>query len=192
MMTLTTRVAVICLMLGGLSGCAGVVAVGAVSSAVVANDNRTLGTQIDDTTADFEIAAALGAHDDLYDYTNISGIVMNQNTLLVGQAPNSMLRDKATTVVKQLKPQGKIFNQIRIGSPTSFTTRSNDAWITTKVKSQMLSHGGVDVTRVKVVTENGEVFLLGLVSREQGKLAAEVASTTTGVRKVVKVFEYTN
>ncbi|MCL1039416.1 BON domain-containing protein [Shewanella submarina] len=175
-----------------LSGCAGVVVVGAVGGAVVANDERSFRTQLDDTNADFEIASALSKHEDLQNQTNITGVVMNGNTLLIGQSPNSMLRDKAIRVVKELQLGGKLFNQIRIGNPTSFTTRSNDAWITTKVKTRMLNTDDLDVTRVKVITENGEVFLLGLIDKSQANLAVDVARNTAGVRKVVKVFEYTN
>ncbi|BDM66030.1 BON domain-containing protein [Shewanella sp. NFH-SH190041] len=175
-----------------LSGCAGVVAVGAVGGTVMANDERSLRTQLDDTNADFEIASALSAHQDLKNQTNITGVVMNGNTLLIGQAPNSMLRDKAIRVVKQLKLGGKLHNQIRIGNPTSFTTRSNDAWITTKVKGRMLHQDGLDISKIKVITENGEVFLLGLVNRQEANQAVEVTRNTAGVRKVIKVFEYTD
>lgn len=173
-----------------LSGCAGVVAVGAVGGAMMANDERSFRTQLDDTNADFEIASALSSHNDLKNQTHITGVVMNGNILLIGQAPNSMLRDKAVRVIKQLKIGGKLHNQIRIGNPTSFTTRSNDTWITTKVKGRMLSQTGLDITKIKVITENGEVFLLGLVDKEQADLAVDVTRNTAGVRKVIKVFEY--
>ncbi|MGL4517199.1 MAG: BON domain-containing protein, partial [Shewanella sp.] len=109
---------------------------------------------------------------------------------MIGQAPNSMLRDKAIKVVQNLKLGGKIHNQIRIGNPTSFTTRSNDTWVTTKVKGRMLNEKELDVTRIKVITENGEVFLLGLIHRSQADLAVDIARNTAGVRKVVKVFEF--
>ncbi|MGS0691720.1 BON domain-containing protein [Shewanella sp. 0m-4] len=175
-----------------LQGCAGAVMVGAVGGAMMVNDERSFKTQIDDTNADFNISSALASHDDLKNQANISGIVMNANVLMIGQAPNSMLRDKAVRTVKELKIGGKIHNQIRIGNPTSFTTRSNDTWITTKVKGRMLNEKGLDVTNIKVVTENGEVFLIGYVERAQADLAVEVARNTAGVRKVIKVFEYTD
>ncbi|WP_028775274.1 division/outer membrane stress-associated lipid-binding lipoprotein [Shewanella waksmanii] len=173
-----------------LQGCAGAVMVGAVGGAVMVNDERSFSTQLDDTNADFTISSALSKHEDLQNQTNISGISMNGNVLMIGQAPNSMLRDKAIRVVQELKLGGKIHNQIRIGNPTSFTTRSNDTWITTKVKSRMLGTDDLDVTRIKVITENGEVFLLGIVERQQADLAVDVARNTAGVRKVIKVFEY--
>ncbi|QIR15828.1 division/outer membrane stress-associated lipid-binding lipoprotein [Shewanella aestuarii] len=173
-----------------LQGCAGAVMVGAVGGAKMVNDNRSLSTQISDTNADFEIASALSKQEDIYKQTNITGVVMNGNVLMIGQAPNSMLRDKAIKIVQGLEIGGKIHNQIRIGNPTSFTTRSNDTWVTTKVKGRMLNEKNLDVTRVKVITENGEVFLLGLIEREQADLAVDIARNTAGVRKVIKVFEY--
>lgn len=175
-----------------LQGCAGAVMVGAVGGAMMVNDERSFETQVDDTNADFNISSALSAHEDLKNQANITAIVMNSNVLMIGQAPNSMLRDKAIRTVQELKIGGKIHNQIRIGNPTSFTTRSNDTWITTKVKSRMLGKDNLDVTNIKVVTENGEVFLIGLVERQQADLAVDVARNTAGVRKVIKVFEYTD
>ncbi|GGP68849.1 BON domain-containing protein [Shewanella saliphila] len=184
-----TRLLVIAV-LALLQGCAGAVMVGAVGGAKMANDERSMSTQISDTNADFTIASALSKHDDLNNQTNIAAVVMNSNVLMIGQAPNSMLRDKAIRVVQELEIGGKIHNQIRIGTPTSFTTRSNDTWVTTKVKGRMLNEKSLDITRIKVVTENGEVFLLGLIDRKQADLAVEIARNTAGVRKVVKVFEY--
>ena len=174
-----------------LQGCAGAVMVGAVSGAKMVNDERSMSTQISDTNADFVIASALSKHDDLNNQTNIAAVVMNNNVLMIGQAPNSMLRDKAIKVQKNFKIAGKILTQIRIGTPTSFTTRSNDTWVTTKVKGRMLNEKSLDITRVKVITENGEVFLLGLIDRKQADLAVDIARNTAGVRKVIKVFEYT-
>ncbi|WP_144211974.1 BON domain-containing protein [Shewanella donghaensis] len=173
-----------------LQGCAGVVMVGAVGGAKMVNDERSMSTQISDTNADFNISSALSQHQDIHNQTNITGVVLNSNVLMIGQSPNSMLRDKAVKVVQELEIGGRLHNQIRIGNPTSFTTRSNDTWVTTKVKTRMLNEKTLDMTRVKVVTENGEVFLLGLIEREQADIAVEIARNTSGVRKVIKVFEY--
>ncbi|MDO6679339.1 BON domain-containing protein [Shewanella sp. 4_MG-2023] len=173
-----------------LQGCAGMVMVGAVGGAKMVNDERSMSTQISDTNADFEITSALSKHEDIHNQTNITGVVLNSNVLMIGQSPNSMLRDKAIKTVQELEIGGKLHNQIRIGNPTSFTTRSNDTWVTTKVKTRMLNEKSLDVTRVKVITENGEVFLLGLIDREQADIAVDIARNTSGVRKVIKVFEY--
>lgn len=184
------KVALLILFLTQIQGCAGVVVVGAVGGAVMLNDERSFSTQLDDTNADFNIASALSTHEGISNQANITGVVMNGNVLMIGQAPNSMLRDAAINKVQSMKLGGKLHNQIRIGNPTSFTTRSNDTWITTKVKSRMLAADDLDVTKIKVITENGEVFLLGLVERSQAELAVDIARNTAGVRKVIKVFEY--
>ncbi|MCG9695363.1 BON domain-containing protein [Shewanella sp. Isolate11] len=175
-----------------LQGCAGAVLVGTVGGAMMINDERSFSTQLDDTNADFQISSELAKHDDLRNQTNITGVAMNGNVLMIGQAPNSMLRDKAINLVKALNLGGKIHNQIRIGNPTSFTTRSNDTWITTKVKTRMINDKELDTTRIKVVTENGEVFLLGVVPRDQADLAVDITRNTAGVRKVIKVFDTPN
>ncbi|NKF52199.1 divisome-associated lipoprotein YraP [Shewanella sp. WXL01] len=173
-----------------LQGCAGALMVGAVGGAKMANDERSMMTQFNDTDAGFNIINALSQDKELSERTNISGVVVNTNVLLIGQAPSSALRDRAVNIVQGLEIGGKLHNQIRIGNPTSFTSRSNDAWITTKVKTRMLNNNDLDITRVKVVTENGEVFLLGLIERSQADIAVDIARNTTGVRKVIKVFEY--
>lgn len=175
-----------------LTGCAGAMMAGTVSGAVMLNDERSIKTQLDDTNADFSIDSALRSNEEISDRCNITGVSMNGNVLLIGQAPSSRLRDLAISIVQGLKLGGKIHNQIRIGNPISFTTRSNDSWITTKVKGRMLNDAKLDMSRIKVVTENGEVYLLGVISREQADLAVDVARNTSGVRRVIKVFEYTD
>ena len=174
-----------------LQGCAGLIVAGAVSGAVMLNDERSLKTQLDDTNADFKISAALDKNKDIKEHAHIRAITVNRKILVVGQAPNSQLRDRAINIIADLKLGDKIYNQIRIGSPTGFTTRSNDTWITTKVKGRMLNHDGLDITRIKVVTENGEVFLLGVIAENQADLAVDVARHTSGVRKVIRVFDIT-
>ncbi len=174
-----------------LQGCAGLIVAGAVSGAIMLNDERSLKTQLDDTNADFKIAAELDKYADIKAQTHIRVITVNRKILVVGQSPNSQLRDKAISVISALKLGDKVYDQIRIGSSTGFTTRSNDTWITTKVKGRMLNQDGLDITQIKVVTENGEVFLLGLIAENQVDLAVDVARHTSGVRKVIKVFELT-
>lgn len=173
-----------------LTGCAGAMMAGTVGGAVVLNDERPITTQLDDTNTEFRITSVLSGDEELKSQANISGLSMNGNVLLIGQAPNSHLRDKAVQLVQGLQLGGKIHNQIRIGNPVSFTTRSNDSWITTKVKGRMLNDKNLDMTRIKVVTENGEVFLLGVISREQADIATDIARNTSGVRKVIRMFDY--
>ncbi|MBE8167842.1 MAG: BON domain-containing protein [Shewanella sp.] len=183
------RLAAILLSLMLLQGCAGLIVAGVVGGAVMLNDERPLKTQLDDTDADFTISAALAKHQDIKSQTHIRAITVNRKVLVIGQAPNERLKDKVIRVINELKLSDKIYNQIRIGTSTSFGTRSNDTWITTKVKGRMLNTDGLDITRIKVVTENSEVFLLGVINENQADIAADIARFTSGVRRVIKVFE---
>ncbi|WP_028109664.1 division/outer membrane stress-associated lipid-binding lipoprotein [Ferrimonas futtsuensis] len=183
------RWAVTALILLILNGCAGAVMLGTVGGAMMVNDRRSVGSQIDDQTLEVQIRRAMDDDEGIKNQTHISVTSMNQSVLLVGQAPNTMLRDRAVAKARAVDGVRMVHNQIRIGNPVGFSTISNDSWITTKVKSRMLADDNFDSTRVKVITENAEVFLLGLVTREEAAQAVEIARNTSGVRKVVKVFE---
>ncbi|MCL1078601.1 BON domain-containing protein [Parashewanella spongiae] len=183
------RLTAILLSLMLLQGCAGLIVAGVVGGAVMLNDERPLKTQLGDTDADFTISAALAKHEDIKNHTHIRAITVNRKVLVIGQAPNERLKVKVIQIINELKLSDKIYDQIRIGSPTNFGTRSNDTWITTKVKGRMLNTDGLDITRIKVVTENSEVFLLGIIDKNQADIAADIARFTTGVKRVIKVFE---
>jgi osmotically-inducible protein OsmY len=112
--------------------------------------------------------------------------------LLAGEVTDEGLKQKAGEVVLKLDLVKSVHNELEIGSPTAWSTRSNDAWITTKVKGAMLAHGGIDVGTINVTTENGVVFLMGNVTHSVADATVEAASTVSGVRKIVKVFDYSD
>jgi len=118
-------------------------------------------------------------------------ITFNGIVLLVGQAPTPALHRRAYRITRSVRHVRRIFNQITLEHPTPPTTRTNDTWITTKVKAALLGKKGLHSTQIKVVTENGTVFLMGLTSMQQAKLAANTTRRVHGVIKVVKLFEYT-
>ncbi|WP_298443264.1 division/outer membrane stress-associated lipid-binding lipoprotein [uncultured Ferrimonas sp.] len=184
------RVLFACLLVSQLAGCAAAIVAGTVGTAVMVNDNRSVGSQIDDHTIELEVMAALSNHKDLSNQTRISATSVNQQVLLVGQVPNQMLHTKAVQLIKQIDGVERVHDQLRTGNPLGFTSRSNDSWITTKVKSRMLSNDKLNSLRIKVVTENREVFLLGVISQQEAKLAVDIARNTDGVSKVIKVFQY--
>ncbi|WP_246813760.1 division/outer membrane stress-associated lipid-binding lipoprotein [Ferrimonas balearica] len=190
MNALPIRLLATLLIVTSLSGCAGVIMAGAVGGAVMVNDRRSFTTQFDDHGLDVAITAALDEDDGLKNQSRIRVISMNRRVLLVGQVPNQMLKDRAVQIARANTDVAQVHDQLRIGNPVGFTTRSNDTWTTTKVKSRMFGDNELDAIRIKVITENGEVFLLGLVDPSEADLAVEVARTTSGVRKVIKVFEY--
>ena len=157
-----------------LQGCVAAAVVGVVGGASVATDNRSLGNQIDA----------------LSDNTNLQVISVNGSVLVIGQAPNSYLRDQAIKAINEVNGVKQLHNQIRVSNTTSFTTKTNDVWLTSKVKTSLFGTDKLDATNIKVVTENGEVFLMGLVTKEQATIAVEIARNVSGVNRVFKIFEY--
>jgi osmotically-inducible protein OsmY len=110
--------------------------------------------------------------------------------LIAGQVANDALRAKASAAAQNLQRVRKVHNELTVGGPISLVARSNDSWLTTKVKTRLLASSQAYGTKIKVVTENGVVYMLGLITRSQADIAVDVASEVYGVQKIVKVFEY--
>ncbi|MBN2689106.1 MAG: BON domain-containing protein [Gammaproteobacteria bacterium] len=123
---------------------------------------------------------------------HLSVATYNRVVLLVGQAPTAALRSKAVDIVRHIPNVKLVYNRVTIEAPSSTLTRSSDSWITTKVCTQLLAKPKLDSTKVKVVTENGTVYLMGLTSRKQARIVVDIARKVSGVQKVVKLFEYTS
>ncbi|KGQ28884.1 membrane protein [Gallibacterium anatis] len=176
-----------------LQGCvtAAVVGGGALATKV-AMDPRTTGTQIDDQTLELRVADALRKDKQLNEQAHISVIVYNGRALLVGEAPSADLKEVAVNLARGVKDIADVYDEIQIGEKVSFMQASKDTWITTEVKSKLFVNGNVKATDVKVVTENGIVYLIGKVTQSQAAAAVDVARQVNGVRKVVKVFTYLN
>ncbi len=175
-----------------LQGCVTAAVVGVVGGATVISDNRSVGKLIDDQKIELTAHAKLAKVEGLSENTNLQVVSVNAKALIVGQAPNSYLKDLAIKTLNQVEGIEQIYDQIRIGNTVSITTQSNDVWLTSKVKTALFANDKVDATNIKVVTENGEVFLLGLINAEQGNEAVEVARNISGVNRVFKMFEYIN
>ncbi len=126
----------------------------------------------------------------LWEHNHIVVSCVNGNVLLAGEARNANLRNEAVTIAKNVKGVQRIYNEIAIGKPVSLWRKTKDAYITTIIKSKMLVARDFDPSGIKVITNNGIVYLMGIASPTQSDKAAEIASTTTGVKKVVKVFQY--
>ncbi|MFT5161488.1 MAG: osmotically-inducible protein OsmY [Alteromonadaceae bacterium] len=177
------------LILSQLQGCTALVIASAASAASAANDRRTIGAQIDDSTIEVKAGLALSKSKGLSDNTHISLVSVNGNLLVVGQAPTEFLRDEAIKALNQVEGVKRVHNQIKISSVTSILTQTTDSWITSKIKLKLLTEEEVKSNNIKVVTENAEVFLMGLVSSKEGDKVAEVVSQISGVAKVIKMFE---
>ncbi len=172
-----------------LSGCAGLMVVGAGAGAAASQDRRTVPTQLEDSNIEIKTIAALFENDEIWKDTNIDVVSYNTIVLLIGQAPTASLKSKAQAEVEKIPRVRKVYNQIRIAAPISFFARRNDEYLTSKVKTSMLFTENFSSGKIKVVTENNEVFLLGLVNENEAARAVEIARNIDGVTRVVKVFE---
>ncbi|NIH15551.1 division/outer membrane stress-associated lipid-binding lipoprotein [Serratia symbiotica] len=174
-----------------LQGCiAGVVIGSAAIVTKTATDPRSIGTQVDDGTLEARIENALSKDPQLKKGARVVATAYHGEVLLTGQLPNSDMTRRAKQIAMGIEGASEVYNEIRQGKPVSLSTASSDTWITTKVRSQLLTSDTVNSTNVKVITENGEVFLLGLVTRQEGQAAAQIASQISGVKHVINAFSY--
>ena len=171
-----------------LQGCFPIVAAGAGAGVLMAEDRRTGGTYIEDQNIELKANSRINEH--VKDAVHIEVTSYNRNVLLTGQAPTENLKQDIETIVRGVPSVQNIINEIMIARPYALSARSNDAYITSKVKARFVDANRFRANYVKVVTENGTVYLLGLVKHQEADDATEIARSTSGVLKVVKVFEY--
>jgi osmotically-inducible protein OsmY len=173
-----------------LQGCVAAAVVTVGTGVKVATDRRSVGNQIDDQTIELNAYAKLSEDKSLSDNTNIQVVALNGSLLVIGQAPTEYLRNQVVKIINTVAGVSKIYNQVRIGNTTSVLTKGNDVWLTSKVKVALLADDGIDGTNIKVITENAEVFLMGLVNDKEANKAVNIARNISGVNKVLKAFEY--
>ena len=172
-----------------VQGCAPLIIGGAAATTVVvATDRRTVGTMTEDENIEIRVAGRI--RDRYGNDLNISPTSFNRSVLLTGQAPNDKVRAEAETITRGVQNVRNVYNEVVVASASSVNSRSNDAVITSKVKARLVDSGKVNAIHVKVVTDNGAVYLMGLVNKAEADAATQVARTTAGVQKVVRVFEY--
>ncbi|OOF87973.1 osmotically-inducible protein OsmY [Rodentibacter ratti] len=175
-----------------LQGCVAAALGGAAAGTKVATDPRTMGTQVDDETLEFKVENALDKDEQIKSEARVNAVSYSSRVLLIGQVPSENTKSTATDLAKGVDGVNDVYNELRVNPKITIGQISKDSWITTQVKSKMLVDDRVKSTDVKVITENGEVFLLGNVTQTQADAAAEIASKVSGVQKVVKVFKYLN
>jgi len=178
------------LSLPALQGCAPAVVAGAAGGGAAAGDPRSADTLISDQVIETRGMDRLYSDPEVARRIHINVTSYNGVVLLSGEALSRALRDQAVDTIRNLKGVRLVHNEIRIADLTGFQSRTRDSWITSKIKARMLATKGFPSSRVKVVTEAGTVFLMGLVNRELGTQAAEIARRIDGVKRVVKLFEY--
>lgn len=173
-----------------LNGCAPIIVAGAGTAAVAAHDRRTVGAFIDDQAIEVKVRNAIHADETLRKQSHINITSVNGIVLLSGEVPTAEARDQVLGRARTVAGIRQIVNEIQVAPASTFASRSHDTWLTTKVKTNLVRVDDLDSTRVKVVTENDVVYLLGLVTKREADSATEAARTVSGVARVVKLFEY--
>ena len=184
------KLAVIILSTLLLQGCVAATVATVVSGVGIAKDNRTLGKQIDDQSIELTAHSKISDIDGAADNADIQVVSVNGNVLVVGQAATRYLKDKIIKAISQVNGINQLHNQIQIMDPVSLSTKTNDIWLTSKVKTMLLKEEGLNSSSIKVVTENSEVFLMGLVSKKDAEKAVDITRNISGVSRVYKLFEY--
>lgn len=187
-MTLLKLISVSLLTLS-LSGCAGIFIAGAATTANIVTDTRTTKEIWNDNNIEFEVAAITNKQP-YRGSVRVTASSYRGSVVLMGQATTDAERRSFESQAKDVPGVETIHNQIRVKEPLSVSAISKDSWITTKVKSALLANSELNGIKVKVITEDSEVFLLGLVSREHADIATEVARNISGVKQVIRAFEY--
>lgn len=171
-----------------LQGCIPAVATGVGVGAAMLVDRRTSGTYIEDEGIEWRSRERL--RQQFGDGINANVTSYNRVALLTGEVPSASQRASVEAALKDIPNLRGVINELSVGGVSSLTSRANDALISSKVKGRLLDADGVNAHQVKVVTEAGTVYLMGLLTREEADIASDVARTTSGVVKVVRVFEY--
>jgi len=172
-----------------LTGCVAAVATTAIIGTDIAANRRTSGAYIDDESIELRAFKFLGRNTELKESSSIQVISYNRIVLLVGQTPTGALKNEAAEIVRKLDNVRRVHNEIRISAPDSFLSGTSDAWITTKAKSLLFAEKGFPSGHVKVISENGELFLMGIVSQSEADKAIAVVRDIDGVKRVINVFE---
>jgi osmotically-inducible protein OsmY len=171
-----------------LSGCVAMAVGGAATTVLSANDRRTLGMQTEDKSINVKAEIKMQQLTGENGHVNVTSY--NRKVLLTGEVRDEAMKQAAEREVRAIDNVVSVINELEIAGPSSYTSRSNDALITTKVKASLVDKKTISATSVKVTTERGVVYLQGLVTPREGNIAADVAKGVAGVNRVVKIFEY--
>lgn len=152
---------------------------------------RTAGAIVEDQSIETKVLVNLKKLEPELKKANIDVVSHNGVVLLVGQVASETLKARATAITSDSSTKIKrIHNELEVAGKTSLLSRSNDSWVATKVRTLMLANNSVPSGQIRVITENGAVFLMGLVSQADAQQATDLARNVSGVTRVVKVFEY--
>lgn len=171
-----------------MTACVPVVIGGAAAGGAMAADRRTSGIYVEDEN--IELKAIKKMETNLGENAHVNITSYNRNVLLTGEVPEAAAKVKAESLIKEIPNTRSITNEIAVGPKSSVGSRANDAYLTSKVKTKFVTENKFAANLVKVITENSVVYLMGIVTQTEADAAVEIARTTDGVTKVVKVFEF--
>ena len=172
-----------------LSGCGTIMSSAGAGPIEEDPGERTFAQQMTDESIETKALVNINAADEAYEQAHLSVVSYNGFLLLVGQVPSEALKALATDVTRDLEAVRRIYNELEVSPATSAGTRTNDTWITTQVKSKLLASSDTPGRRVKVVTENAVVYLMGLLTAAEADRSALEAAEVKSVTRVVQLFE---
>ncbi|MCP3672605.1 MAG: BON domain-containing protein [Gammaproteobacteria bacterium] len=193
-MRLATPLGITTILLGInlLYGCAPVIVGGAATGASIVHDRRSAGTALEDQTIEFKALHLTTDNKAFYKRANLSATSYNKVVLLTGQAENEQLRQRYVDMIRKIKEVKRVVDEIQIGPSTSLTQQGSDTYITSKVKIKLfdVKLPNFDPTRVKVVTDQGNVYLMGIITKQEANEVVQKVRYVSGVKRVIKIFEY--
>ena len=171
-----------------ITACVPVVVGGAAAGGAMAADRRTSGIYVEDEN--IELKATRNIYDTLGEASHVNITSFKGNVLITGEVPDADTKTRTGNMVQGIENVKSVTNELTVGPKTTLGSRTNDSYITSKVKAKFVSENRFQANYVKVVTENSVVYLMGYVTQKEADDAVEIARNTSGVARVVKVFEY--
>lgn len=175
-----------------LQGCAAAVVTGVAAGTALVHDRRTSGSVIDDEGIELKAATAIYDNKEIHDQSHINVTSYNGIVLISGETLTEDLKQQITELIKAIPKVTRVHNELMIAAPSSLPSRSSDSWITSKIKTKLTTDKNIDPFYIKVVTEHGVVYLMGIVSHAEADAAVAIVTKADGVQRVVKIFEYTD
>lgn len=160
---------------------------GTAATMISVHDRRSTGNQADDETSEWKGSNRLPA--EYRDRSHVNFTAFNRNMLVTGEVPSEEARQAIGAMAEKIEGVRQVHNELVIAPPASFSSRSNDAFVSSKFKARLIDSNQLSANHIKPITENGTLFLMGLVNEREAKVAVAIARTTDGVRKVVNVLE---
>lgn len=171
-----------------LQGCFLALAGAAGGTALVATDRRTVGSQTEDREIQVKALADLGKQ--LPDTAHVNVAVFNQRVLITGEVPDDASKQKAESIVRGVTNVASIVNELAVQPASSFSSRANDSYLEGRVKAELIAYKDISANNFKVVSERGTIYLMGLVTPQEGNIAANATAGVMGVAQVVKCYQY--